>query len=97
MEFPENGLNEDHKILHAYLWTIDRTNLPDMTSLALSGRLQNAIILNKSQLNVSCWSKSRIIQLLFNLESPNFAGTSLPTDSAAIPDMTSPATSGRHL
>ena len=42
-------------------------------------------------------AKSRIIRPLFNVESPNFTWTSMPTWSAAIPDMTSLAAFGRHL
>ena len=38
-----------------------------------------------------------MIRPLFNLQSPTFTGTSTPTQSTALPDMTSPATSGRHL
>ena len=82
------------------LRTIDLTNLPDMTSLASSGRLQNAIkfsILHKSEQNGSDWTKSRIIRLLFNQESPRLAGTSVPIYSKALPDGTLPAASGPHL
>ena len=38
-----------------------------------------------------------MIRPMFNLESPKFARASTPTESAAQPDMTSPAASGRHL
>ena len=38
-----------------------------------------------------------MIRPLFNLESSNLARTSMPADSTDLLDMTSPATSGRHL
>ena len=42
VEFLENGLSEDHEILQS-CHGLSATNLPDMNSLAASGRLQNAI------------------------------------------------------
>ena len=39
----ENSLSEDHEILHAYRGQSGSTNLPNMTSLAFSDRLQNAM------------------------------------------------------
>ena len=52
---------------------------------------------NQSAQNGSGQTKSPIIQQLFNLESPRLAGTSVPTQSKAIPDMTAPAASSQHL
>ena len=43
------------------------------------------------------WTKNRIIRPPFNLESPKLAGTSRPTRSKSITDMTLPAVSDRHL
>ena len=43
VEFLENGKSEGHKILNADLGTAGLTNLPGVTSLAASSRLQNAI------------------------------------------------------
>ena len=74
--------------------TIGLINLPDMTSPAPSGRLQNAsksCILHKSAQNGSSLTN------VFKLESPKLAGTSMPTWSKALADMTWPAASGRHL
>ena len=36
-------------------------------------------------------------RILFNVESPNFTGTSTPTKPSEKSDMTSPATPGQHL
>ena len=82
--------------------TICLTNLSDMTPLATSGRLQNAtkywlLHKNAQKKTKSGRIKSRIIRPLFDRESPKLAGTSVPTHSIAIPDMTSPAAYGRHL
>ena len=75
-------------------------NLPDPTSLVTSCRLQNAI---------KYWTKvmrktdpvgqrvNYIFRPLFNPDPPHVARTSVPTLSTATPDMTSPATSDRHL
>ena len=70
--------------------TISPTNVSDMTSRAVSGRVR------KMQLNTAQSTrkklvrpaKSQIIRPLFNIESPNFARTSRPTCSAAKPDIT---------
>ena len=56
----------------AFSGTIGPTSIPDMTSLALSGRLQNVF---------KYCTKSRIIPPLFNQESPNSARTSTPIQS----------------
>ena len=68
-----------------------------MTSLAVSGRLQNVIKYCTEVCKTRPPSQSRIIRPLFNLESPNFARTSMPTENKAALNMTSPATSGQHL
>ena len=41
--------------------------------------------------------QSQIIRPLFNADRPNVERTSMPTYCTATPDMTSPATSDRHL
>ena len=101
VEFLKNGLSLDHEFLHAYplSWTIGRTNLLiRVTSIVISGRLQNAIkYCTKVHKNGYGRPMSRITQPLFNPESLNFARTSMPTCSIGIPDMTSPFTSCRHL
>ena len=40
---------------------------------------------------------ARVSQEQSDLESPNFTQTSIPVWSIATPDITSPATSGRHF
>ena len=62
--------------------------MPDMTSIAASGRLQNAM---------KYCTNSRIIQPLFNLAERNFTRTSMPAWSTVIANMTAPAASGPHF
>ena len=76
--------------------TTGLTNLPDMTSPAASCWLQCAIIPAQKCIKL-VRPKSRIIQPLFNVGSPNFARPSRPTHSIDVLDMTSPSTSGRDL
>ena len=59
--------------------TIGPTCLPDMTLLAVSGRLQNVIKYSTEVCKTRPPGKSRMIRPLFNLESQNFAQTSMPT------------------
>ena len=93
---PEWSEQESRNITHLP-WTISLTNLPDMTSIAASGRLQNAVKYCTKVRKTGVAGNSWIIRPLFNVESPNFTRSSMPTYSSATPDMTSPTTSGRHL
>ena len=74
VEFLENGLREDHEILHAY-----RDNMLDMTSLAVSGRLQNTIKYCTKVRWTDPAGQIVIIWPVCYLKSPNFARTSMPT------------------
>ena len=76
--------------------TFGHTNRLDLTSLAASSRLPNATKYCTTCVNV-CGCQRVIIRPLFNVESPNFTRTFMPTYSYATPDMTSAATSGRYL
>ena len=68
-----------------------------MTWLAGSNRLQNAIKCCIKVRKTGATGQSRIILPSFNVESPHFTWTSRSTLSSARPDMTPPATSGRHF
>ena len=72
MDFLENSLSEDYKILHAYWAPIVSINLPDITSLALSSRLQNSIkyYTKVRKTDPAGIKKSRIIQSRFEARSP---------------------------
>ena len=79
------------------IWVNYPTNLPDITSLAASGRLQNANKYCQNAWNASGRHNRRIVRPLFNIELQNFAGTSRPTWSTAVLGMTSSADFGRHI
>ena len=70
---------------------------PDLTSPLTSGRLQNSIKYCTKVMRQRGRPKSQIFRPLFNSDSPHVARTSVPTQSMAIPDMTPPAISDRHL
>ena len=77
VEFLKNGLIYDHQIRRTHRGgAASPTTLPDITSLAASGRLQNATTYSIM--------KSLIIRPLFNIESPNFTRTSMPTEASHI-------------
>ena len=77
--------------------TIGLTNLPDMTSIAPSSRLPNAIQYCKKVGKTLRPAKSRIIQPLFRIESPNFIRTSTPTQFTTTSNMTSSTTCYQHF
>ena len=68
-----------------------------MTSLAASRRLRNPFKNCTNTRKTGPARQSLIIRPLFILESPKLAGTSMQTQSKAIPDVTSPAASSMHL
>ena len=97
IEFAQNGLSKDQEYVHAF-----RRQSVIYTCWIWHGQLLPAGC--KLQLNTACKyvkldcpATSRIVKLLFNVQSPNFTGTSMPTYSTATLDTTSSATSGRHL
>ena len=74
VEFRQNSLKDDQEMLHAFRGQSAPQSLPDMTSLAASGRLQNAIKYCTKVRKCVQPAKGRIIQSTFNVESPNFTG-----------------------
>ena len=81
VEFLEKGLIENHEILQAYWdYWIHKPARHYVTSCFRSAAKCTKILLNsQSAQNASGRPKSRIIRPLFNLESPNFARTSMHT------------------
>ena len=69
--FLPNGFKQGSQNFKHLSATISLTHLPHMTSLAVPGRLQNAIKYCKLSVKQVRLAKSRIIRRLFNLESPN--------------------------
>ena len=67
MQFLENGVCTDLEILN----TIGLTNLPEMTALAASSRLQNAIKYCTKVHKMIRPDKQSIIRLLFNNNNTN--------------------------
>ena len=97
LEFLQNGFNEDDEIV-CTCWgqSASQTCRIGHNWLLLVGcKMQ----LNTAQRCVRwVWpANSRITRPLFNVDSPNCTRTLMPTQSTATPDMTSQATSGRHL
>ena len=75
------------------LGTISLTNLPYMTSLAASSRLQNAIVYcTKVLKTIAAGNDSNNLATVY-IESPTFTWTSMLTYSSATPKIMSAATS----
>ena len=80
--------------------TIGLTNLPDMTSLAASYHMQNAVIfcIKVRKRGPGGIESNNSATVLIKIKtSINFFKTSIPACSTATPDMTSPGTSGPQL
>ena len=67
----------------------------DFSSCFRSAAKCNLILHKSAKMGLA--GQSLISRSLLNLEPPNLAQTPTPTDSTAIPDMTSPAPSGLNL
>ena len=93
--FLQNGLSKEQKDFTDLSGTMSLTNLPDMTSLSVSCRLQNATKYCTKCAKLVRPAKSRIIRLLFSVESPNsdlvYSHTGYDGTSHIF------CTSGRHL
>ena len=73
---------------------VGSTTTPEMTSLLPVGSYRSSKAVENSRIRrLRCG----IYREPFEVESPNFTGTSVTTCPTYAPDMTSPATSGRKL
>ena len=90
MKFLENGLSQDHEIIQAS-GTVFPTNVPEMTSLAASGRHESKFEEWPKMLHPT--ALSRISQEHFKRGSPNFAPSLGTVSPKTLPDMTSLAVS----
>ena len=98
--FLQNGLSNEREIFTNLATTTSLTKLPDLTSLAASSRLKNAIQYFTKVHKIAKFvrsANSRIIQPLCNVESPYFTQTSMLVRSMATSQVMSSATSGLHL